>query len=94
MLIDNKRAIARFVQAHSDARVPAQEWLEKVEAASWRNFLEVRKTFNSADYVKPFVIFNIGGNNYRLLTEISYTSGVVQIFAVGTHAEYNKWKLK
>ena len=66
-------------------------------AASWRNFADLRQTFNSADAVGDCVGFNIGGNKYRLVARVRYATGslpgVVYVLKVLTHAEYdeNKW---
>ncbi len=48
----------------------------------------------TADYVKPYTIFNIGGNNFRLIAEISYLEKTIIIDSIFTHAEYDKemWK--
>jgi mRNA interferase HigB len=93
MEIHNIAAIERFARKHADARVPLEEWKTKTEAANWNSLKEAKKTFKTADYKKPFVIFNIGGNNYRLLTEIIYPGRTITIINAGTHSEYEKWKL-
>ena len=93
MIIENRRAIDKFVAKHADARVPFAEWIEKVEAAQWTNLVDLRKTFNSADYVKGLVVFNVGGNNFRVVAEVVYTEQIVRIAKAGTHAEYDGWKL-
>ncbi|EFT3194198.1 type II toxin-antitoxin system HigB family toxin, partial [Escherichia coli] len=51
--------------------------------------------FNSADFLpNNRVIFNIKGNNYRLVVQVVYQAGMVIVERVGTHAEYDKWRLK
>jgi len=57
--------------------------------AEFQNFNDLRQTFSSADLVGNFTVFNIGGNNYRLITYI-----IIFIRAVLTHSEYDKenWK--
>ena len=93
MIIENRRALDKFVAEHADARVPFAEWIEKVEAAQWTTLVDLKKTFNSADYVKGLVAFNVGGNNFRVVAEVVYTEQIVRIAKVGTHAEYDGWKL-
>jgi len=93
MIIENRRAVDKFVNKHADARVTVAEWLEKVEAAQWTNLVDLKRTFNSADYVKGLVFFNVGGNNFRVVAEVVYTEQIVRIAKVGTHAEYDGWKL-
>ena len=90
MLIENRRAVDRFVAKHAGARVPFSEWVEKVEAARWTSLVELKRTFNSADYVRGLVVFNVGGNNFRAVAEVVYTDQVVRIAKVGTHAEYDR----
>lgn len=70
-----------------------REWVEKVFAAEWKTPADIKKIFASASFVKGYVIFNVGGNKYRLLTEILYNMRKVRILRVGTHAEYDRWKL-
>ena len=93
MLIRNKKAIEDFVGIYSNSRNPMASWIQKVEFAQWHTFRDIRFTFNTASYVKPWVIFNVGGNKYRIQAEIIYQAKIVRIARVGTHEEYNKWLL-
>jgi len=93
MLIENRRAIDKFVGKHANSRISFAEWIQKVEAAQWSSLIELRSTFNSADYVNGLVVFNVGGNNFRVVAEVVYKEGIVRIAKVGTHAEYDWWKL-
>ena len=93
MLIENRTAIDRFVRKQAKSRTPFAEWTQKVEAALWNNLVDVKATFNSADYVNGLVVFNVGGNNYRVVAEVVYKEKKVRIARVGTHAEYNGWNL-
>lgn len=58
------------------------------------NLAQLRKTFPHADIVGKCIVFNIGGNKYRLVTKINFTSKVVLIRNVMTHREYDKGKWK
>lgn len=93
MIIENRRAADKFIAKHAGSRVSFAEWLEKIEAARWTSLVDLKRTFNSAGYVKGLVIFNVGGNNFRVVAEVVYTEQVVRIARVGTHAEYDGWKL-
>ena len=93
MIIENRRAIDKFVAKHVDARVAFAEWIEKVDAGRWTNLVDLKKTFNSADYVRGLVVFNVGGNHLRVVAEVVYTEQIVRVAKVGTHAEYDGWKL-
>jgi mRNA interferase HigB len=65
-----------------------------VEAAAWRNPTQVRATFGTADFVGGKVVFNVGGNKYRLIAAISFEIRILSIEAVLTHGEYDKGKWK
>ncbi|MEI9965852.1 MAG: type II toxin-antitoxin system HigB family toxin [Caulobacteraceae bacterium] len=65
-------------------------WFEIVRAAEWRTPNDVRALFNSADFVGDNrVIFDVGGNKYRIVARISYPYKQMLIKFVGTHAEYD-----
>lgn len=93
MIIENMQAIQDFAKKHPFSRNVLSEWIKKVENASWNNFVELKETFNSADYRKPHVIFDIGGNKYRLVARVLYSSQKIIVVRVGTHAEYDGWSL-
>jgi mRNA interferase HigB len=90
----SKRPLERFWTRHPDAKVPLKYWLQATKSATWKNFSDVRRTFGSADVYKALTIFNIGGNNYRLIVEINYKTQIVYVHEVLTHSEYDKgdWK--
>lgn len=93
MELRNRHAIDKFMKKHPFSRNAFRDWMQKIETSQWNNFFELRSTFNSADYRKPFVIFNVGGNNIRLLAKILYEQKIVHVYKVGTHNDYNGWKL-
>ena len=62
------------------------------KASSFSSFSEVRKTFNSADYVPPYVVFDLGGNNFRLVGALHFDRQKLYIREVFTHAEYARWR--
>jgi len=66
-----------------------------VREAVWRSFQDIRQTFNTADYVQGKVIFDIGGNKYRMVAVADYLGQRVIIRAIMTHAEYDRgrWRL-
>ncbi len=93
MLIQNRQALETFWDKHQGAKKALESWLNKVLAADWNNFAEVRPTFNSASYVKPWIIFNVAGNKYRVQSEIDFKRKIIKILRVGTHDEYDSWNL-
>jgi mRNA interferase HigB len=71
-----------FWEAHRQAEASLQTWVGQTRAARWRNFIELRKTFPSADQVtvvdgRTVVVFNIAGNRYRLIEAEHYNTRIV-----------------
>jgi mRNA interferase HigB len=84
---------------HRNAQQPIEEWLVKTRAARWQCIDDVRRTYPHADAATvasgaTVTIFNIKGNQYRLITAIHYNTGIVFIRDFLSHAEYSKgqWK--
>jgi len=94
MIIANYEVIRQFSQKHARAKTSLATWYEFTLRAKWKKFDDVKKDFRSADIYKKCVIFNIGGNNYRLIANINYRAEIVYILTVMTHAEYDKEKWK
>lgn len=91
MFIANKVLLDDFVQIHAQAAKPLNKWIETVKAAQWSNHAELKAMFPSADYVKNGrYVFNISGNNYRIVAVVIFIGGVMNIRFVGTHSEYDK----
>ena len=73
-------------------------WYRTAKSGNWNSLQEVRQTYQSADSVgvgeKAFTVFNVGGNNFRLIVETNYRSQRIFVRHVLTHAEYDKgnWK--
>jgi len=69
--------------------------LKIAKESQWRHLLYVKITYSkSTDFVEGKTVFNIKGNKYRLITKINYRVGVIRVYCVLTHEEYNlgKWK--
>lgn len=91
MKIANKELLSDFVQAHARSAKSLNKWIEDVSNATWKSHAELKQTFRSADYVKNGrYVFNIGGNNYRIVAVVVFIAGTMVIRWVGTHAEYDK----
>lgn len=90
MVIITKGAIHSFVKKHPLAAFALNDWFEKAGKANWNNFNEMKFTFNSVDFIgKDRFVFNIGGNNYRLVAMIHFTIRTLYIRAILTHKEYD-----
>lgn len=94
MHIITRSRLVEFWEKHPDSKTSLLLWYKLATTAKWKNFVELREVFSSADQVGSFTVFNIGGNKYRLITLIDYTYRKVFIRYILTHAEYDKddWK--
>ncbi|MBI3973960.1 MAG: type II toxin-antitoxin system HigB family toxin [Chloroflexi bacterium] len=94
MRIISKRALREFWERHPEAERRLRLWYQVVDAAEWGTWDDVRRTFPAADLVGRFAVFNVGGNNYRVITRIEFKWRRVYIRQVLTHSEYNTdaWK--
>lgn len=94
MEIIGKNELNKYGKDHASARKPIERWIELTESATWNNLSDVKATFAVVDYIPAnHYCFDIGGNNYRLLTTISFTLGTVKVLEIMTHAKYNKRRL-
>ena len=96
MHIITKKRILDFVKKYPKSKSPLENWYKIVNLSNFKNFDDVRKVFPSADQVGIFTVFNIGGNNFRLIAAIHYNRSKIYIREVLTHKEYDlgKWKEK
>ena len=86
--------LKKYCVLYSNAEPALRKWLKATEKTVWNNFVETRQTFPSADLVSNLTIFDIAGNNFRLITYIDYERKKVFIREFLTHADYDKgnWK--
>ncbi len=91
MRIWDKETLDKYARKHSDIANALQKWTDFVEEADWKSHNELKIDFPSADYVGDGrYIFNIRGNNYRLVAVIVFIAGILKIRFIGTYAEYDK----
>lgn len=90
MRIISKKKIRDFSEENANAELPLLEWYLKMIVANPKNLTELNKIFNSVDYAYGYTIFDIGGNNYRLITAMHYDKQICYIRTVWTHTEYSK----
>ena len=91
MVIISKSTIRNFTEKHKDAEIGLQKWYDETKAANWKNFTELKKTFNKTDYPgNDRYVFNIKGNHYRLIALIIFKKRTVFILFIGDHKEYDK----
>ena len=91
MRIVSFKRIKEFSILHTDAEIPLCKWFHVTESSLWNNLNDIKKTFSSVDYVgNDRFVFNIKGNDYRLVAIIIFASKKVYIRFIGTHREYDK----
>ncbi len=90
MRIISKKKIRDYSKDNVQAELPLIEWYLTMRASNARSLNALRAKFNSVDSVCGYTVFNIGGNNYRLITAIHYNTQHCYIRTIWTHAEYSK----
>lgn len=90
----SRKKLLEAAERHGDAGTALDVWYRIAKKAEWKNLMDMRQVFPTADAVAKFTVFNIKGNAYRLISEINYQSGTIFLRHVLTHAEYSKgaWK--
>ncbi|WP_247234078.1 type II toxin-antitoxin system HigB family toxin [Telluribacter sp. SYSU D00476] len=91
MRVIAKRTLRDFWEKHADSEQQLKAWYNEAEQADWKSPNDIKKEYPSASILEDNrMVFNIKGNNYRLIVKINYKYGIVWIRFVGTHAEYDK----
>ncbi|MGD0138814.1 MAG: type II toxin-antitoxin system HigB family toxin [Tepidisphaeraceae bacterium] len=99
MRLIGQDVLSKAIRKHADAKKWLQAWSATVEDATWQNLGDVRTDYPSADGVNlknqiVVTVFNVKGNEYRLLTNVNYRAQIVLVLEFLTHGEYDKdrWK--
>ncbi|MBI4560097.1 MAG: type II toxin-antitoxin system HigB family toxin [Candidatus Hydrogenedentes bacterium] len=91
MRIISRKALRVFWEEHPEARQALQTWYADVKHAVWKSPADIKKTYRNASLVaNNRVVFNIKGNQYRLVVAVQYKFQIVFIRFVGTHREYDR----
>ncbi|HSI41136.1 MAG TPA: type II toxin-antitoxin system HigB family toxin [Xanthobacteraceae bacterium] len=91
MRVIKKKTLQVFWLRRPDAELPLRAWLKDAERAQWRNLHDIKTDARSADMVGDNrVVFNIGGNKFRLVVLCLLAKGRLYVRFVGTHAEYDR----
>ncbi len=93
MVVISYTTLRSYFEVHADAEDALNNWYRLTLKADWASFHEMKQMYNSVDAVgNDRFVFNIRGNNYRLIAMIFFDVRTVYIRFVGTHAEYDKLK--
>ena len=98
MRLFSRSTLLEFARRHPMARGPLLAWAKEIEDARFATTAQLRDRYRSADFVGDKVVFNVGGNNFRLIVRIAYAqpqaelplNGMLFVLFVGTHAEYGR----
>ena len=91
MVIIAKKTINEFISKHPTSTDVLLNWYQETKSGDWANFGDMKRTFNSVDAVgNDRFVFNIKGNDYRLIAIVHFAVRTVYIVFIGTHKEYDK----
>jgi mRNA interferase HigB len=101
MRIIARRTLREFVERRSGHKDQAalkaglDAWFDEVRKARWSSTAELKRHYATASIVSADrVVFNIKGNDYRLVTAIDFEKGIVWIKWIGTHKDYDRIDVK
>lgn len=94
MRIINRKSLDSFKRKHPLSRKPLSLWEQIICNSEYQNLNDLKATFGGkVDYLSSgYTVFDIGGNNYRLITIIDYSYKLVEIKVLWTHGDYNNPK--
>jgi mRNA interferase HigB len=82
--------LLQFMSAHPDAKQALLAWCAEVKKANWRQPADIKAQYANASILKNRrVVFNIKGNDYRLIVSVAYNTGFVFVKFIGSHAQYD-----
>jgi len=91
VVVISKTKLTDFGRRHAEAVEAVNDWWEKTKEADWASLADIKRTFNSVDYIgNDRYMFNIKGKKYRLVAMIFFDIRTLYIRFIDTHDEYNK----
>jgi mRNA interferase HigB len=86
-----KKILREFWEKHEDAEQPLKAWYRETLVAEWEGPEAIKKKYRTASFLPDNrVVFNIKGNNYRLIVKVNYKYRMVWIRFISTHKEYDR----
>lgn len=91
MNVISKRTLVQFYTTHINAKTALEVWHADARKSEWKTPEDIKRIYPSASFLKDNrVVFNIKGNEYRLIVHIDYKRKIVRVKFIGTHAQYDK----
>lgn len=92
MNIYNKSSLIDFYKKYNDAKLPLQIWYEDANSATWKSPNELKQLYGGSVSIlkNSRAVFNIKGNDYRMVVSINYETSWVFVKYIGTHAAYDR----
>lgn len=95
MRIIAKKTLKEFWEKHPSARGALSSWYHETLRIDWKNPQDIKARYKSADFLTDNrVVFNIGGNKYRLVVKVNYEFKIVYVRFIGTHKDYDRINAK
>ncbi|MFD0797317.1 type II toxin-antitoxin system HigB family toxin [Maribacter chungangensis] len=91
MKIFSRGTLRDFWEKHGDCELPLKTWYRETEKSNWNTINELKSDYPNASILKNNrIVFNIKGNDYRLIVKFNFEYQLAWIRFIGTHAEYDK----
>ncbi len=91
MVVVNQRKLVKFYSEEKKSKVPLLKWRDQTEGSDWSSLSEIKETFSTVDYVgNDRYVFDIGGNKYRVVAMIHFSTRTLYLKFVGIHKQYDK----
>ncbi len=91
MRLISKKTILNFISLYPETEQSLLSWHKEAKGAKWTSPLDIKLKYPSASILNNNrVVFNLKGNNYRLIVRVNYFSKIVWIRFIGTHSQYDK----
>jgi len=91
MHVISLKMLRDFWRRYPDSEQPLRNWHTVAKHSRFADFADLRLSFGNADYVSPYTVFDVGGNNYRVVVIVRYKDGKMFVRWVMTHREYDNW---
>jgi mRNA interferase HigB len=91
MNVISKRTLILFYEKHPEAKTALEVWYADAKKSVWNTPDDIKKIYASASFLKDNrIVFNIKGNDFRLIVHIDYPRKIVRVKFIGTHSQYEK----